>query len=126
MSNITLIPNIRIRDENGIIHQQAQIAILEVCIQNHWSLKGEKIGDEYKESDTAGGVTYQVAYYGNATVQGQGFPIKQLLDYDGASFSKVLVADIDAPEIKSILDSAATKEQKAVAVVKAALVIRSR
>lgn len=126
MNNVTLIPNIALRDQYGNQHPQAQIAILEVVINNHWSMKGEKVGDVYSEDEQAGGITYRVAFYGNPQAQAKGFPICPLLDYQDGQFSDVLTADANAPEIQAILNGTADKKAKGIAIVRAALAKRPR
>ena len=126
MNNITLIPNIQLRDENGTVHPQAQVAILDVTINNSWSMSGGELGDVYTESESANGISYKVAYFVNPQAQVQGFPIKALLNYEDGVFSDVLTVDSELPDIQRILESNVSKKEKGIAIAKIALARRPK
>ena len=126
MNNITLIPNVQLRDEYGTVHPHAQVAILDVTINNSWSMNGEELGDVYDETESANGISYKVAYFVNPQAQAQGFPIKPLLNYEDGVFSDVLVVDSELPEIQQILKGAAGKKEKGIAIAKIALSRRTK
>ena len=126
MGKNTIVPNVRLQDTSGVVHPNAQILIRAFHANSSWGIEAENEGDEYEHTEGIEGMTYEVAYYPDPTTKAKGFPVMQLLDYADGAFSKVLVADATEPTIKQVLDSTLPKEQKAIAAVKAALLLRIR
>ena len=126
MTQVTLIPNVRVKSEHGNLFPQALIHIRNVVLNDNWSMSGDVVGEDYKIEDGISGATYEVAYYGTQQAFTDKYPICPLREYDGESFSNVLVVDMGTPEIERILVQATTKEQKATAIVRADIDRRAR
>lgn len=126
MTQVALIPNVKIKSEHGNVFPLALIHISHVQLNDSWSMSGENIGDTFTIKTGSDGGTYQLAYYGSRQTFDEKYPICPLREYDGESFSDVLIIDMDTPEVKSILLQNIPKEEKAIAIVRADLERRAR
>ena len=124
MAQATLIPNVKIIDEYGVTFPTAMLVILEVELNDSWSLKAHGVDEEYKEENSIGGGTYKAMYYCNPQARSQGVPLKPLRTYEDGAFSNVLIIDVDAPEIQRLLSDATAKRDKATAIVRKDLELR--
>ena len=119
MAQATLIPNVKIIDEYGVTFPTAMLVILEVELNDSWSIKAHGV-----DENSIGGGTYKAMYYCNPQARAQGVPLKPLRTYEDGAFSNVLIIDVDAPEIQRLLSDATAKRDKATAIVRKDLELR--
>ena len=126
MTQATLIPNVKIKDEYGVVFPAAMLLLLKVDLNEYWGMEAEEENAEYKETSSVGGGTYTGWYYCTPQARALGVPLKPLRIFEDGEFSDLLIVDGENAEIKALFASTAQNKDKAIAIIKKDLEIKAR
>jgi hypothetical protein len=126
MAQATLIPNVKIKDEYGVVFPTAMLLILKVDLSDSWSMEADGENEEYQEENSVGGGTYEAWYYCTPQTKALGAPIKPLRTFEDGVFSNLLIIDEEHAEIKQLLSSPTAKKDKAIAIIRKDIELRTR